>query len=166
MKNLCLKKILIVDDVAELRAMLSQALKKINVQCVEAENGRKALEMLKANKFNLVLCDIRMPEMTGLQLFSQVLLAGISVPFVFMTGDGDEEIILQAMRLGCVDYFRKPFSINDITVVLTRMLELEGRKELIDKALAKKDPQVSKYVKHNERVMALLRVANSLKRSY
>ncbi|HYI96065.1 MAG TPA: response regulator [Bryobacteraceae bacterium] len=111
--------ILIVDDSAAIRKILQRVLGQANVpisQVFEAGDGVEALEVLKSQSIGLVLSDINMPNMDGLQLLSQVRAVEQwkNVPFVMITTEGSHSKVLEAVQLGASGYVRKPFTPDQI----------------------------------------------------
>jgi two-component system chemotaxis response regulator CheY len=111
--------ILVVDDSAMMRKVVLRTLKMAGVEfdrILEAGNGKEALACLRMNKVELIMCDINMPVMTGLQLLQQIkeenLAAG--VPIVMVTTESSESQVRQAILSGARGYIRKPFSIEHI----------------------------------------------------
>jgi two-component system chemotaxis response regulator CheY len=111
--------ILVVDDSAMMRKVVLRTLKMAGVEfdrVLEAGNGKEALACLRMNKVELIMCDINMPVMTGLQLLQQIkeenLAAG--VPIVMVTTESSESQVRQAILSGARGYIRKPFSIEHI----------------------------------------------------
>jgi two-component system chemotaxis response regulator CheY len=110
---------LIVDDSSVMRKIVARSLRRagINVsQVVEAENGAEALGALRDNKVDLILCDINMPVMDGLEFVKQ--LAGVEnakgVPVVMITTEGSEAHVAQALSAGARGYIRKPFTPDHV----------------------------------------------------
>jgi two-component system chemotaxis response regulator CheY len=111
--------ILIVDDSAAIRKILQRVLGQANVpisQVFEAGDGLEALEVLKSQNIGLVLSDINMPNMDGLQLLSQVRAVEQwkNVPFVMIPTEGSHAKVLEAVQLGASGYVRKPFTPDQI----------------------------------------------------
>ena len=102
-------KILLVDDSHDDFYLAYRQLKKVSESIVVewAESGEKALLLLKQLEFDCVLSDFQMPGMDGLELLKNVRDQGESIPFIFLTGQGNEEIAAQALRQGANDYFTK-----------------------------------------------------------
>ncbi len=74
-----------------------------------AESGEEALEMLKTEKIDMVLLDIEMPNMNGIETFEQMRKEEIDVPVIFLTASGYEDDVLDALSLGAINYLKKPF---------------------------------------------------------
>ena len=110
-------KVLIVDDFATMRRILKNILKQIGFSNIaEAEDGKTALVQLKNRKFDLVLCDWNMPEMTGLELLQKVRSDDElkDTPFVMVTTEAHKDNILDAVKAGVSNYVVKPFTAETI----------------------------------------------------
>jgi len=118
--------ILVVDDEEGLRFTLSVLLKKKGYRVSAAENGRVALEALETLAPDFVLCDLRMPEVDGMEFLQQALAGGFSKPIIMMSAYGTMDDAIAAMRLGAFDYVSKPFNNDEIQVVLARAVERES----------------------------------------
>jgi two-component system, chemotaxis family, chemotaxis protein CheY len=111
--------ILIVDDSAAIRKILHRVLRQAEIpigNIYEAGDGQEALEMLKGQTVGLVLSDINMPNMDGLQLLSQLKAneAWKGVPVVMISTEGSQAKVLEAVQLGAAGYVRKPFNAEQI----------------------------------------------------
>lgn len=155
------RKVLIVDDEADLRDIFQGILSDLNIQSEQAENGRAALDLLRQKEFHLVLCDIKMPEMDGIDCLMNAQAEGVFTPFVFVTGYGDEDKMLQAMRLGALDFISKPFDTRKVTEVIFRILEVGARKNRIHKLLANSGPEIYDNYLKNEKMISLMRIKNN-----
>jgi len=131
------QRILIIDDEDNMRHMLSSVLVRLGYQVESAANGRIGLDTLATQEFDVVLCDIRMPEMDGMEFLRQATVAGISATIVMMSAFGSVDTALAAMRLGAYDYISKPFKADEIELTLRKAEEREGlrraNRELRDK---------------------------------
>jgi two-component system chemotaxis response regulator CheY len=111
--------VLIVDDSAAIRKILKRVLQQAEIplgQVTEAGDGREALECLKQQPVHLILTDINMPNMDGLQFLSEVKNKPEwkDVPVVMITTEGSQSKVLEAVQLGAVGYVRKPFTAEQI----------------------------------------------------
>lgn len=118
---------MIVDDSAAIRKILQRVLFQAEVpvgKIFEANDGAEALEVLKQNRVGLILSDINMPNMDGLQLLG--LLKGSSdhrdVPVVMITTEGSQAKVMEAVNLGAVGYVRKPFTAEQIKEKLVGLI--------------------------------------------
>jgi two-component system chemotaxis response regulator CheY len=119
--------VLVVDDSAAIRKILQRVLRRIGMPIKdihEAANGREALELLKAQKISLVLTEINMPHMDGLQLLAALKGSAdwASIPVVMITTEGGEARVAEAVKLGAVGYVRKPFTADQIKEKLAGIL--------------------------------------------
>ena len=115
-------RILIVDDEAPIRALLGEHLQQVGYQIMLAPNGSAALEMLNAGEFDLVLTDVRMPGMNGLELLAEVVRTRPAVGVLMLTACEDLTLAVNAMRIGALDYILKPFRLSEITVSVQEAL--------------------------------------------
>jgi YesN/AraC family two-component response regulator len=117
-------KLLLVDDEIELREMLAAFFSKKGLQVTQAINGVEALEYLGKDKFTLVVSDVRMPEMDGIELIKKVRSDYSSLPFIFLSGFTE---ISQddLMSLGATNVFPKPVKRRDLLEYILKMFEGE-----------------------------------------
>jgi len=119
-----MKRLLIVDDEKDLLNLLKKVLsKKCNCEILLAENGKKAKHLVDTMKPDVVLTDIIMPDIDGLQLLGYIMEADPSISTVIMTGYGTVEMAVKALKLGAYDFFEKPFDNDKIARVVRRALE-------------------------------------------
>ena len=132
-------KILIIEDEAAIRRVLSKILSEENdsYQVEEAEDGVVGLEKIKNNDYDLVLCDIKMPKMDGVEVLEAVKKIKPEIPMVMISGHGDMETAINTMRLGAFDYISKPPDLNRLLNTVRNALD---KKQLIveNKILKKK----------------------------
>ena len=111
--------VLIVDDSTAIRKILQRVLLQTDFplgKVLEAGDGVEALEILKANKVGLILSDVNMPKMDGLQLLSKVKADPEyrDIPMVMVTTEGSQAKVMEAVSLGAAGYIRKPFTAEQI----------------------------------------------------
>lgn len=124
--------ILLVEDDYNSREYLAKFLGMHNHDVDKCENGKKALKLFKNSIYHLVLTDIKMPEMDGLELLRQIssLPSGQEVHVVLFTGYGDIHLAIEALRAGAYDYMLKPINLDELVAVIERISEhLALRKE-------------------------------------
>jgi two-component system chemotaxis response regulator CheY len=119
--------VLIVDDSAAIRKILQRVLGQANVpitQVFEASDGLEALAVLRSNRVGLILSDINMPNMDGLQFLSEVrsMDEWKSVPIVMITTEGSHAKVMEAVQLGASGYVRKPFTPDQIKEKLAGLI--------------------------------------------
>jgi two-component system chemotaxis response regulator CheY len=118
---------LIIDDSTVMRKIVERSLRQAGIELTkvfEAGNGVEALGVLKENQVDLILCDINMPVMDGLEFIKQ--LAGVAsakdVPVVMITTEGSESHVVQALSFGARGYIRKPFTPEQVREQVTPVL--------------------------------------------
>jgi DNA-binding response OmpR family regulator len=116
------RKILLVDDDKSIRVTLSQALEASGFQVVAAVDGDHALEKFRGDMFDLVLLDMRMPGLDGMEVLRHVKAQRPSQPVIMVTGFGSVETAVEALKLGAVDYIQKPFSPDELRGIVNRVL--------------------------------------------
>jgi two-component system chemotaxis response regulator CheY len=119
--------VLIVDDSAAIRKILQRVLRQTDIpigEVLEAGDGIEALKALSDRHVNLILSDINMPNMDGLQLLAQLkqIDKWKSVPFVMVTTEGGQGKVIEAVQLGAAGYVRKPFTAEQIKEKLTGLI--------------------------------------------
>lgn len=134
-----MSKILVIEDESAIRRVLVKILSEesdtYNVQ--EAEDGLKGIEAVKKEDFDLVLCDIKMPKMDGVEVLEAARKIKPEIPFIMISGHGDLDTAVNTMRLGAFDYISKPPDLNRLLTTVRNALD---RKELVveNKILKKK----------------------------
>jgi len=113
------KKVLVVDDEAGLRMTIGANLELEGFEIVEAESGEQALELITAQPFDLVLSDIRMPGMNGVELFRKIRALRPDMPVVLMTAFALEGLVQDALREGAFAVLPKPFEIDHLVRALS-----------------------------------------------
>jgi two-component system chemotaxis response regulator CheY len=111
--------VLIVDDSAAIRKILQRVLRQTDLplgEIHEAGDGTEAVEILKTRTFGLVLSDINMPQMDGLQLLARIkeMESMKNVPVIMITTEGGQGRVMEAVQLGAAGYVRKPFTADQI----------------------------------------------------
>jgi two-component system, NtrC family, response regulator HydG len=115
--------VLVVDDDAGVRFTLAEVLLEADVEVLEAADGRAALAIVRARPVDLVITDLRMPGMDGLELLREVIALRPGTRVVLITAHGSEAHAVAAMKAGAYDYFSKPFEIEEVMGVVRRATE-------------------------------------------
>jgi two-component system response regulator AtoC len=117
-------KILLVDDEPDVRKSLSNFLNKLGHQVVCAVDGLEALQKFHSESFDLVITDVRMPSMDGLELMRQIKkIERSAVDVIIITGHGDMDSAIRALKYGAYDYLQKPINVRELTITIERSLE-------------------------------------------
>ncbi|GAA4896963.1 sigma-54 dependent transcriptional regulator [Flaviramulus aquimarinus] len=134
-----MSKILVIEDEAAIRRVLVKILSEENdtYKVDEAEDGLLGIEKIKSEDFDLILCDIKMPKMDGVEVLEAVKKIKPEIPIVMISGHGDLDTAVNTMRLGAFDYISKPPDLNRLLNTVRNALD---RKELVveNKILKKK----------------------------
>ncbi|TFG78490.1 MAG: sigma-54-dependent Fis family transcriptional regulator [Flavobacteriales bacterium] len=125
-----MSRILVIEDEAAIRRVLVKILSEENENYTveEAEDGLRGLEAIKNNDFDLVLCDIKMPKMDGVEVLEAARKFKPEIPFIMISGHGDLETAVSTMRAGAFDYISKPPDLNRLLTTVRNALD---RKELV-----------------------------------
>ncbi len=115
-------KILVVDDAEFLRVRISKMLTGDGFEVVEAENGLKAIEAYQANKPDMVLMDITMPEMDGLTALKELRKIDPNAKVIMLTALGQESVVLEAVKSGARDFVVKPFERDRVISAINKIL--------------------------------------------
>ncbi len=116
------KQILVVDDELKMRRVLDIMLQKMGHRVLSAGNGREALAIFGANTIDLVIADLRMPEMDGIELLASIRAQESEVPVIVITAHGTIETAVTAMKHGACDYILRPFDIEVLELAVERAL--------------------------------------------
>ncbi|MFC2112806.1 sigma-54-dependent transcriptional regulator [Bacteroidota bacterium] len=116
-------KILVIDDEKSIRNTLKDILETEEHEVVTAEDGLRGLELFTDGKFEVVLCDIKMPEMDGIEVLGKILEQPEDVPVIMISGHGDIEIAVDAIKKGAFDFLEKPLDLNRLLITIRNALE-------------------------------------------
>jgi len=120
------KPVLIVDDEKNIRLTLSQALEALALDIDTAVNGEEALAKLKEKPARLVLLDLKMPGMDGMEVLRRIRKSRSPARVIIITAHGTIESAVEAMKLGAVDFIQKPFAPKEIRAMVTKVLDREA----------------------------------------
>lgn len=117
-----MKRILVVDDDAQMTMALKEAIKRANYEVEVFQRPKEALKRLKEDTFDLVVTDMKMPEMDGLSFIRSLRGEGINIPVLVITGFATVENAVECMKLGAADYLMKPFSFKTLKDTIDRLI--------------------------------------------
>ena len=137
--------ILLIEDEEPIRRVMVRILSEesASYEITEAENGKQGLSKLEKNAFDLVLCDIKMPKMDGIEVLQAAKAKGIYIPFIMLTGHGNVETAVEAMKLGAYDFIAKPPDLNRLLTAVRHAIE---NKTLRKENLKLKRKVAKKYI--------------------
>jgi DNA-binding NtrC family response regulator len=113
-----MSKILIIDDERAIRRALREILEFEEFEVDEAENGREGLDKAKADNYDIIFCDIKMPELDGMEVLDGLQKAKVDSPVIMISGHGNIETAVQAIKKGAFDFIEKPLDLNRILVTI------------------------------------------------
>ena len=128
-------KILVIDDERSIRNTLKEILGFEGYQVELAENGRNGLELIQTNEFDIILCDIKMPEMDGLEVLDQIKKTKPDSTVVMISGHGTIDTAVEAIKKGAFDFIEKPLDLNRLLITL---------RNASDKSVLVKETQILK----------------------
>jgi DNA-binding NtrC family response regulator len=145
-----MSRILIIEDEAAIRRVLVKILSEENTSYTveEAEDGAAGYEKIKNTDYDLVLCDIKMPKMDGVELLEAVKKIKPEIPIVMISGHGDMETAINTMRLGAFDYISKPPDLNRLLNTVRNALDkkqLVVENTILKKKVSKNYETISNY---------------------
>jgi DNA-binding response OmpR family regulator len=140
------KTILIVDDETNVRLMLCTALESAGYSVIEAEDGQAALKRLRDAACALVLLDLKMPRMDGMELLRQLRAEGNAVPVIMLTAHGSIHDAVEAMKLGAIDFLTKPITPNALRKAVAEVIERQANET------ASPPPPIAEPPDHSKRV--------------
>ena len=120
--------ILIIDDERPIRNTLKEILEYEKFTVDEAEDGQSGLEKIKSSKYDLIMCDIKMPKMDGIEVLEKAVDFGIDTPIVMISGHGTIETAVEALKKGAYDFISKPLDLNRLLVTVRNAID---RKDLV-----------------------------------
>lgn len=127
--------VLVVDDDLHILEVLEARLSSVNLKVLKATGGEEALEIIKSNLVDLMISDVRMPGMGGMDLFSEVRAIKPSLPVIFLTAYGTIPDAVKAVKAGAVDYLTKPFEGRDLVQKVQEVLKKHAPRAAVQEAL-------------------------------
>ncbi len=116
------QRVLVVDDEPKMQRVLEIMLQRMGYEVACAGNGQEALQILKSGSADLIISDLRMPGMSGIELLQTLRAQGNDVPVIIMTAYGTIESAVEAMKLGACDYIVRPFDVDALEIAIDRIL--------------------------------------------
>ena len=116
-------RVLVVDDQEALRTLLSRLLDREGFDPIEAGDGERAVELFKSESPLVVVSDIMMPKMDGLALLTEIKRIDGNATVILMTGQGNEDVLLKALRGGATNFFKKPFNVRELIDEIRKVVE-------------------------------------------
>ncbi len=128
-----INEILLVDDEEDIRDVLAIALKDLGYRVTMAENGQKAIKAFETHPFSIVLTDIKMPVMDGIQLLKRIKQLSPGTEIIMITGHGDMDLAIESFRNQAVEFITKPVDVNTLETAINRAKDkIELKQRLAD----------------------------------
>jgi len=141
-------RVLVADDVADIRAVLREVLGESGYEIAEAETGAEVLKQAgrpEGERPDVILLDIRFPDADGMEILQRLLEQGLDIPVIMMTSHGSASIAIKAMQVGAADYLTKPFAeLDEVVLSVERALRMKRLQRELDErvsSIPKTDPQ-------------------------
>jgi len=154
--------ILIIDDEKSQREILSGFLSKKGYKVYSAESGSQGLKMVKEKTIDIILSDFKMPEMTGIEILEQVSLINPKISFIIITAYGTVENAVRAMQLGAIDYISKPVNLDELEILLDRIVEnknLISENQLLREQLQEKN-RINSIISQSSKMEEVINLAS------
>ncbi|MDO4461326.1 MAG: sigma-54 dependent transcriptional regulator [Bacteroidia bacterium] len=129
--------ILVIDDQKSIRSTLKDILELEGYEVALAENGKEGVDMLSNNKYDILLTDIKMPEMDGMEVLSKAVEIAPSMPIIMISGHGNIDTAVEAIKAGAYDFIEKPIDLNRLLITVKNAVE-KNNLVVETKALKKK----------------------------
>jgi DNA-binding response OmpR family regulator len=121
-------RVLVVDDDQDVRKALSNSLRRIGCEVLQADNGVAGLEMVAQSQPQVILLDIRMPQMDGHTFLRRLATTDTDAAVIVMSGDGGMDDVIEVLRHGAVDYLQKPWAASDLIAAVGRAMETHDKR--------------------------------------
>ena len=155
-----MSRILVIDDEQSIRNSLKEVLEYEKYEVDLATEGREGLEMFEKNKYDVVLCDIKMPKMDGIEVLEEIFGQTTDVPIIMISGHGNIDTAVESIKKGAYDFIEKPLDLNRLLITIKNALE-KGSLVTETRALKKKVSKKHEMVGESK---ALLRVKDMIDR--
>ena len=132
--------VLIIDDEKSIRSTLREILEYEKFEVEEAKDGEDGLEMLKKAHYDIAICDIQMPKLTGIEVLQKAVEEGIDCQFIMISAHGTIETAVEATKIGAYDFIQKPPDLNRLLLALRNALDkssLETETKVLKKKISK-----------------------------
>ena len=115
-------RIIVAEDEPLMQKTIALRLRKDGHEVITTDNGREALELIATQNPDLVITDIMMPYASGLEIVGSIRSSGRKLPIIVLTAMGQENVVLEAFQLGADDFIAKPFSPNELSMRVKRLM--------------------------------------------
>jgi FixJ family two-component response regulator len=148
--------VFVVDDDPDMRGSLSSLFRSVGLRVQAFASATELLYYKLPAVPSCIVLDIRLPQLSGLDLQSELSRAGILIPIVFITGHGDIPMSVKAMKAGAIDFLTKPFREQDMLDVVTEALERDGERRSREKSSSDARVRFESLTRRERQIMALV----------
>lgn len=156
--------ILIADDDADVRKVLVSIAKSIGFEPIEAEDGEKALELLEKSPAQILLADLKMPKMDGLELLERAKSKYPKLPVIMITAHGTVDTAVEAMKKGAYDFITKPFEPKELKEIIMKAWEHKKKEDEETRSIGSLDEE-KKIVGESPKLMEVLKLVEDIART-
>ncbi len=118
-----MSKILVIDDERSIRSTLKDILEYEKYQVDSAEDGQQGIDMVRKNEYDIVLCDIKMPGIDGIEVLEKIQILAPDVPVVMISGHGNIDTAVESIKKGAFDYIEKPLDLNRLLITIRNAMD-------------------------------------------
>ncbi|MHB8828499.1 MAG: sigma-54-dependent transcriptional regulator [Syntrophales bacterium] len=159
-----MQRILVVDDDFAMRTALAESLESCGFDVEMAEDGAVAVKKFRKSGFSLVITDLRMPKMTGVDVLRAVKKIGPDIPVIIISAYGTVQDAVEAMKYGAAEFLLKPFSLEELETKVRNVLRADGQTEIAGGQIPE-ETQNWEIITQNERIKAILGMLKSVAKS-
>ena len=161
-----MKKVLIVDDDDAMRMALADSLESCGYEVTAAENGQEALEIFQKDQFAVVISDMRMPRVGGMDVLRQIKRISAQTPVILITAYGTVKTAVEAMKEGAAEFLMKPFSLDDLEFTVKNVLASHLQQDMeLQRHEKTGQPAVKEIIAENPRMLSLLAMLKNVAKS-
>lgn len=161
-----MQQILIADDDVSMRAALSESLESCGYEVATAENGADALQKFREGRFEVVITDMRMPKMSGMDVLRGIKKISPATPVILITAYGTVNTAVEAMKEGAAEFIIKPFSLDDLEFVVKNVLAANAENQIGEETRAQESPYPAReIITKDAKILALLELLKNVAKS-
>lgn len=149
-----MSRILVIDDEKSIRNSLKEVLEYEKYEVDLATEGREGIEMFEKNQYDVVLCDIKMPKMDGIEVLEEIFKQATDIPVIMISGHGNIDTAVESIKKGAYDFIQKPLDLNRLLITIKNALE-KGSLVTETKALKKKVSKKYEMIGESEAIMMM-----------
>lgn len=149
-----MSRILVIDDEKSIRNSLKEVLEYEKYEVDLATEGREGIEMFEKNQYDVVLCDIKMPKMDGIEVLEEIFKQATDIPVIMISGHGNIDTAVESIKKGAYDFIQKPLDLNRLLITIKNALE-KGSLVTETKALKKKVSKKYEMIGESEAIMRM-----------